>query len=613
MKTKVIGRAITIIIVLILILGGAFAYAYFGTDIFKTNEQLFFKYLGQVVDTQDGFIDSKLTEYSNKKLTGKYEDSGKFSANIDISGMDSDMLQTINDFNIEYSGKVDNTTRKNEQDITLNYSDDVNLPFKYKYADETLGLQTDYVSSKYIGIENRNLKEFVEKFGVEDTDQIPDSIDFFSELTNQENMQLSDEEREQIKNTYAPIIQEKLSGKEFTKTEDNGVTSYSVEITNQEIKDLLVEVLETLKDDEILMPKIEHSFKEILDSMNEIYKEANSRNYEDVTIESIIEEMIDDLKDSDVEEGTNTITVSQTNRKLSAITFETSNESVEVEIKITKTNDSENLTYGMEMNMTETENEDTTKFFFTASYQGLEQLETVNEDYQFGLTVTMDGEEQKMEYNLNCTDTFNDGLTIEDYKENEIQVLNDYDAEEIATVMMNVVERIGEVNAEQMEQIDFEEYGNPIIYAFPFTSIGLITYEQNAKIINENSMDEQYKTYNENNNLTGDESNASDENSNMSAEDMMSELEKSSNDLTNATISQYEGEIRGTQVRDLLMYVSTSNASKDDDQKIQVSGDITMSKDDTSVPTTQIKSGSTYNVELKYNDGVINEIIITER
>ena len=69
MKTKVVGRLITIVILLIFILGGIFAYAYFGTDLLKTNEQLFFKYLGQLVDTQDGFIDRQLSEYTNKKLT----------------------------------------------------------------------------------------------------------------------------------------------------------------------------------------------------------------------------------------------------------------------------------------------------------------------------------------------------------------------------------------------------------------------------------------------------------------------------------------------------------------------------------------------------------------
>ena len=78
MKTKTIGKLIIILIVVILLLGGVFAYLYFGTDLLKTNEQLFFKYLGQLVDSENGFIDSKLTEYTNKKMTGKYEDALRF-------------------------------------------------------------------------------------------------------------------------------------------------------------------------------------------------------------------------------------------------------------------------------------------------------------------------------------------------------------------------------------------------------------------------------------------------------------------------------------------------------------------------------------------------------
>ena len=593
MKTKVIGRMIIIVIVLILILGGIFTYLYFGTDLLKTNGQLFLKYLGQIVDTQDGFIDSQLIEYSKKKYTGKYEDSGNFYVDINMSGMDSEMLQTLNDFNIEYSGKIDNTARKNEQDISINYSSDVNFPLKYKYANETLGLQTDYVSSKYIGIENNNLKEFVEKFGVTDTTDFPDTIDFFSKFTNQETVNLTDEEREQVVNTYTSILEERLGGKEFSKSEENGVTSYSVQITNQEMKDLILTFLETLKNDQIMMPKMEETFKEVLDNMNQT-------SNEEATIQSIIQEIIDDINSSEIEEGTNKITVSQKNRKLSAITLTTN----EAELKITKTNDQGILTYEIEINIIDAETQDNMRYFLTASYQGLEQLASVNETYQYGIMGTMDGEEQKMVYNLNCTDTFNDSINIDDYTEDEIQVLNNYNAEEILTLAMTITERINEVNAEQMEQIGFSEYGNPLLFAFPLTSIGLLTYNQAADVVDEeeNMMDE------------FNQSNTSSENSSTSSEEMMNQLQQTSNDLTNATIEQYVGENRGTSIRDLLLYVSTTNASKsNDDEKIEVRGDIQMSGNDTNVPSN-IDTSATYNVELTYDENQnVNEIIITKR
>ena len=568
MKTKTIEKLIIIVIVLIFILGGIFAYLYFATDVLKTNAQLFFKYLGQMVDVQDGFIDNQLTEYSKKKYTGKYEDSGKFYMDVNISGMDSETLQTLNDFNIEYSGKVDNTTRKNEQDISLNYSSDVNFPFKYKYADETLGLQTDYVSSKYVGIENRNLKQFIEKFGVTDTTEIPDTIDFFSNFTNQETITYTNEEREQITNTYKSILEGKLGQKEFTKTKENNTESYSVEITNQELKDLILTVLETLKNDQILMPKMEEATKEIIENMN-----ANST--EEITIQNIIQGIIDDINASEIDEGTNIITVSQIDKKLSSIAIKND----QTELKITKTNTQGTLTYGIEINMLDVETQESMRYFLTASYQGLEQLASVNETYQYGLVGTMNGQEQKMVYNLNCTDTFNDGITIADYAEDEIQKLNEYDAEQIVTLITSIVERIGQVNTMQMEEIGFSEYGNPLLFASPLTSLSMLIYNQASDVVNESSM---------------------------------SEVEM---EAFNQRFMQYEGEQSGTTVRALLQTVISNNVGEtDENRKIEVSGDITLTKEDTKVPTEDVNTGSMYNVQMQYNDeGIISQIIITEQ
>lgn len=568
MKAKTIEKLIIIVIVLIFILGGIFAYLYFATDVLKTNAQLFFKYLGQMVDEQDGFIDNQLTEYSKKKYTGKYEDSGKFYMDVNISGMDSETLQTLNDFNIEYSGKVDNTTRKNEQDISLNYSSDVNFPFKYKYADETLGLQTDYVSSKYVGIENRNLKQFIEKFGVTDTTEFPDTIDFFSNFTNQETITYTNEEREQIINTYKSILEGKLGQKEFTKTKENNTESYSVEITNQELKDLVLNVLETLKNDQILIPKMEEATKEIIESMN-----ANSA--EEITIQNIIQGIIDDINASEIDEGTNIITVSQIDKKLSSIAIKND----QTELKITKTNTQGTLTYGIEINMLDVETQESMRYFLTASYQGLEQLASVNETYQYGLVGTMNGQEQKMVYNLNCTDTFNDGITIADYAEDEIQKLNEYDAEQIVTLITSIVERIGQVNTMQMEEIGFSEYGNPLLFASPLTSLSMLIYNQASDVVNESSM---------------------------------SEVEM---EAFNQRFMQYEGEQSGTTVRALLQTVISNNVGEtDENRKIEVSGDITLTKEDTKVPTEDVNTGSMYNVQMQYNDeGIISQIIITEQ
>lgn len=566
MKTKVIGRIIIILIILIAILGGVFAYLYFGTDLLKTNKQLFFQYLGQMVEQEDGFIDNRLSEYSNKKYTGKYEDSGKFYVDINMTGLDADVLQTINDFNIEYSGKIDNTARKNEQEIAINYSDDVNFPIKYKYANETLGLQTNYVSSKYIGIQNENLKEFAEKFGITDTEEIPDKIDLFENVNNQ-TLNFTDEEKEQLKETYKTILQTKLEGKEFTKTQNVETTTYAVELTNQELKDIIIAVLEELKNNQILLPRIEEMSKETLELMNQ-------NSTEEVTIQDIIQESIDNLNDAEIQNGNISIMVSQTDRKLSGITIK----SEETEISLTKSSTQGVLTYTVEFNSKDTETQDNMRYFMSASYQGLEQLSSVNETYQIGAIITANGEEQKLVYNLNCTDTFKDNINIEDYAEEEIQLLNEYNGEQIATLLSAIGERIGQVNTMQMEEIGFSEYGNPMLYAFPLTSLPLMMYNQATDVVEDNSM---------------------------------SEIEKES---FNQKFMQYEGEQRGTATKVLIQAVLTNNISQEDEErKISISGVITLDRDETSVSTDDISTTSRYNIEMNYNEnGLIHEIIITE-
>ena len=571
MKTKTIGKLIIILIVVILMLGGVFAYLYFGTDLLKTNEQIFFKYLGQIVDSENGFIDSKLTEYTNKKMTGKYEDNGQFSVNIDMTGMDEDVLATVNDFNITYSGKIDNTARKNEQEISINYSDDVNFPVKYKYANETLGLQTEYVSEKYICIENSNLKEFAEKLGMTNTDDIPDTIDFFATDSSQA-ITFTDDEKEQLKNTYQPVLEGRLDGKEFTKSEDGGTTNYSVEISNQEMIDIVSALLETLKNDPILLPKLEQSLQEDLDMMNQ-------SSTEEVTIQSLIQDIIDQLGESQVQDGTTIVTVSQTDRMLSGITVEFSENEM---IKLTKTNSQDTLTYRIEIVSPNEAQQTSVTMYFNASYQGLEQLASVNENYEMGVSTTENGKEQNLTYTLNCTDTFNDGINIEDYGEDEIEVLNEYDSEQISTLFTAIGQRISEVNASQMEEIGFSEYGNPMLYLFPKIAMVSMAYQE-SNAIEENNMDE---------------------------EEALANVEIQ---LFNQKFAQYEGTQRGATVMSLLQAVISNNASEtDDNRKVEVTGDITMSKDATEVPRDSIDTASTYNVQLEYTEGLVSQIIITQ-
>lgn len=565
MKTNKLKTIIIVLLILILILVGIFTYLYFGTDLLKSNKQLFFKYLGQAFVIEEESLGSKLIEYENKKNTQKYQDNGDFYVDISSNRLEAELLQVVNDFNIQYSGRVDNGSRRSEQQIFINYADGVDFPINYKYANETLGLQTDYVSSKYIGIKNSDLKEFVQKIGVTDTEKFPDSIDF--NTNNQQAITFTEEETQQLINKYQSILEGIIAQKEFTKTEENATVNYSVQITNEEFKNLIISLLEAMKDDQILLPKIEENLKGILEFLNEYLEEK-------ITLQSSIQSMIDSINETEAEEGTSTLTVSQTNGKTTEIALFSNKE----EFRIKETEEQGILNSEAEIIIKDMEAQETVRYFFNVNYQGLEQLTSVNETYQFGIITTVNGEEQKLVYNLNCTNTFDENVNIEDFKEDEIEILNQYDSEQIATLLSTIVNRIGEVNTMQMEEIGFKEYGNPMIYAFPIPSLPILIYNQAYKAIEENDFSQQ-------------------------------EIES-----FNAKFEQYAGEQIGTTVRSLLQAVLANNISQDSvDYRIQITGDITMDVDATGIPSNSVETGATYQVELIYGEeGKIIEIQITK-
>ena len=65
-NSKVILVVIILLVILILLTG--IAYAYFATDMFKSNKELFFKYVTQMGDSKEGFIETQLEQYFEKHV-----------------------------------------------------------------------------------------------------------------------------------------------------------------------------------------------------------------------------------------------------------------------------------------------------------------------------------------------------------------------------------------------------------------------------------------------------------------------------------------------------------------------------------------------------------------
>ena len=138
-KSKII--IILIIIVILVIILASLGIAYFATDLFKSNKTLFAKYAGQIADENQGFIENALQQYTENpeeragkllvSIVNTYSDKGTFSVNASANSSTTN-LDNVNKFNVTYTGQVDTTNSKSEQNVSINYSDSVKFPVNYK-------------------------------------------------------------------------------------------------------------------------------------------------------------------------------------------------------------------------------------------------------------------------------------------------------------------------------------------------------------------------------------------------------------------------------------------------------------------------------------------------
>ena len=150
MGNKKLIKGLIITLVILLIIGGALAYVYFGTDLLKTDAELFAKYGGRTTSALGQFLESGNTKtYYQKKQNQNYENDTKLNVNLNI-GNDNSQYETI----LALKGAVDHDNKKAEQNIDLNYSNSQKFSFNLIKNNETYAFGSKEVVDKYVAIEN---------------------------------------------------------------------------------------------------------------------------------------------------------------------------------------------------------------------------------------------------------------------------------------------------------------------------------------------------------------------------------------------------------------------------------------------------------------------------
>lgn len=414
------------------------------------------------------------------------------------------------------------------------------------------------MGNKFIAVETNQLNNLSEDLAT----SVESTTSNMNKLQETTRIQLSEEEKNHINNTYMVSLEQQLNENNFSKVTESDLNGYRLTLTGEELKSVLTNLLETLKNDQTT-----------LDKLNEYLKAQDSSNTIttadiDKTIESI-------NNDSELAENQVEITVYSKSGKTAKLTIAIQDATISIEKLVENNQPKINISY-------EKSGEEPIKIILGATFEGLTDMQTVKENYTIELQYQSNGA-MTYQYQLNNEINFLESSNIEEFTADNTMILNNYEEVQVSNFLEAVEERIVEVNRQQMEDLGLEENENPIQYAIP--SIG--TYMQAKQ-----SMDD--------------------------ATSRMNELEIQT---FNNKFEMYAGtNQRGATVRGLLSTIALNNQSQDESRQITeinfCGEEYEVSEQNIAFIKEDVDLGDkNYRIEFEKNQdtGVIYRVVINER
>ena len=472
---------ISILVVTLLMIVTSLIILYLNTDMFKSNQTLFLKYFGKNTEIIKEIEKiSEKTEYENLLKNSKYIEEIEMKVNYtqDYGTTSENTSNSINDLKLTIEGQIDNVNKYNYKDIKLLKNDGQILELEYAQSDNTYGIRFSDLFKQYILVENSNLKEVFRNLGYleQDIENIPNSIEIKQEdITN--SIKLNDEEIQNLKEKYMSIINKNLSKENFVK-ESNQIISinqkdvkanaYALKLTKEQLNNIYINILENLKNEEIVLRKIDN----IQDIINKnVTNSSGITNLKDEFVEEI-EYVIEEIKRNNIgtEEARIIVYVNQ------GKTIRTTIQGVDYQINLDFIKTEHETFAEINLNKNEnkvqrisiTKNDKKINFNIESKENNIPIVISFDEDNHIedkkckkNINIKYEDETNKLESNIiintNIVENFENSIVFDN--ENSIR-LNELNADELNAILNKVSEEVGmklEAVAQEIKIEDFQQ------------------------------------------------------------------------------------------------------------------------------------------------------------
>ncbi len=629
MRGKKIILIVTIIVIVLLVAAGTVAGLYFFTDMLKTNDQLFAKYVSQVSGLDTILDVDNLKAQEEFKNTNSHTSTGNLSINI------QDTQNGNSNFVIATNSKYDATNKRTLAEAIIKNGQEDLAKFSFINSTNVYAIKCEDVYENYIGIRNAELKKFARNLEMPDdvVAQIPDIISLEEERQVEV---LTEQDKKYLVDAYSSIITNVITKDKYTKTEQtsldiNGTTynaqGYTLTIEENDFKTILTNVLNKARQDATTLEIINN----VLLSSG-VPQEA----IEQINVSEIFQNISNSVQESQI--GNLTITAYQSQGKLVRLavsydeinlTFDvvTNNES-EKKVIVTIDTTDDSVVFKAQLFITKTISESGINHFIAI----IGKID--NNEYRIEMNTTMGNvinntinnasdilvTEGNSTVDVNYEKTIQvatEPLDIQELQDSNTVIMNNYPMEQLTPFMTGVVENYEKLFENIGTKLNIQSENAGQLYNYINGVTGAVVAVANTNGANpcvgigaEIGIGIAKSVYTSLFTVLDEAQSASQ---NMETE------------MFNAKFSSYGGTINGTGVKSLCSIVKTHNASYLDDVSSQVKiqiGSAAGTKDVQTQPVSdqeidnimnQIKAQSNYNVDFGYSvQGKIVVIGITE-
>lgn len=463
-----------IIVVLLIILGIVGFFAYVKTDLFKSNQTLFFKYMGKTLENIKYVENTQLSEIENLKEEKPYTILGNLTFQESKTNTDSNE-NALSKMNLKIETKANRPEEKVYSKIDLSNNNQNLFTLEYANSNNIYALKSDEIVTAFLGIENDNLKILAQKLGIQDTLFIPNSL---NRVKISEVLNLTDEEKAHITETYINVLIQNINKDNFSKEPNIAVnkenvtynaTGYRLNLNLKELKQIGIALLQTLKEDSITLNIITTKAK--LLGLDEKYTQINNLTNE-------IEKQIKTISNSNtaLENGLSIVVyVDKQEVVLTEIIFSneikctiygTANENANKRYLLI-----ENLSNNTEYNKIIIEQTETRNTIDSSN----NILININDNIGIDINLTNTGAVTENSLNTTCEINISQGeLTstinyeqeinfeeeindIIELSRNNCGILNDYTTEQLQVLIQSIYQRIGIIVNEKKQLINLQE------------------------------------------------------------------------------------------------------------------------------------------------------------